>query len=89
MYPEMIGDFIEKYYIDPIRYGQPYNVVDTTTYALVLILAIYIIYRWLSRSRTVRIDRDFVLATLPYLVMGGSSASLKTRGWSRWGGTTS
>lgn len=71
MYPEMIGDFIEKYYIDPIRYGQPYNVVDTTTYALVLILAIYIIYRWLSRSRTVRIDRDFVLATLPYLVMGG------------------
>jgi len=67
----MIGDFIEKYYIDPIRYGQPYNVVDTTTYALVLILAIYIIYRWLSRSRTVRIDRDFVLATLPYLVMGG------------------
>lgn len=71
MYREMIGDFIEKYYIDPIRYGQPYNVVDTTTYALVLILAIYLIYRWLSRSRTVRIDRDFVLATLPYLVMGG------------------
>ena len=71
MYPEVIGDFIEKYYIDPIRYGQPYNVVDTTTYALVLILAIYIIYRWLSRSRTILIDGDFVLVTLPYVVMGG------------------
>ncbi|MCU0632037.1 MAG: DUF63 family protein [Methanolinea sp.] len=67
----MIWDFIQKYYIDPIRYGQPYNVVDTTTYALVLILAIYIIYRWLRRSEIIRIDRDFVLCTLPFVVMGG------------------
>ncbi len=67
----MIWDFIEQYYIDPIRYGQPYNVVDTTTYALVLILALYLIYRWLSRSRTIAIDGRFVLCTLPYVVMGG------------------
>lgn len=67
----MIWEFIQKYYIDPIRYGQPYNVVDTTTYALVLILAIYIIYRWLSRSEIIRIDREFILCTLPYVVMGG------------------
>ncbi|MDI9633660.1 MAG: DUF63 family protein [Methanolinea sp.] len=67
----MIGEFIEKYYIDPIRYGQPYNVVDTTTYAVVLVAAVYLLSRWLSRSRTVRVDRDFVLATLPFVVMGG------------------
>lgn len=67
----MIGDFLQKYYIDPIRYGQPYNVVDTITYALVLILCIYIIYRWLSRSSIIRIDRDFILCTLPFVVMGG------------------
>jgi len=67
----MIWDFIQKYYIDPIRFGQPYNVVDTTTYALVLILAIYIIYRWLSRSEVIHIDRDFILCTIPYVVMGG------------------
>ncbi len=71
MNQEMIWDFIQKYYIDPIRYGQPYNVVDTTTYALVLILAIYIIYRWLSRSEIIRIDREFILCTLPFVVMGG------------------
>ena len=29
----MIRDFIYKYYIDPIVYGQPYNIVDTLTYA--------------------------------------------------------
>jgi uncharacterized membrane protein len=67
----MVLEFIYKYYIDPIRYGQPYNVVDTTTYALVLLVAIYILYRWFSRSKTISIDGRFVLATLPYVVLGG------------------
>ena len=67
----MIWDFIYKYYVDPIVYGQPYNIVDTLTYALVLIVAIYIIYRWLSRSAIVRVDSRFILATLPYVVLGG------------------
>ena len=67
----MIRDFIYKYYIDPIVYGQPYNIVDTLTYALVLILALYLIYRWLSRSKIVQVDRRFILATLPYVVLGG------------------
>jgi len=67
----MVLEFIYKYYIDPIRYGQPYNVVDTATYALVLIVAIYILYRWFSRSKTIAIDGRFVLATLPFVVLGG------------------
>lgn len=67
----MIRDFIYKYYIDPIVYGQPYNIVDTLTYALVLILALYLIYRWLYRSKIVQVDRRFILATLPYVVLGG------------------
>ena len=44
----MISEFITKYYIDPIRYGQPYNIVDTLTYAVILIIAVYLIYRWLN-----------------------------------------
>ncbi|MCX6692401.1 MAG: DUF63 family protein, partial [Methanoregula sp.] len=40
----MISEFIYKYYIDPIRYGQPYNVVDTLTYAVILIVCIFIFY---------------------------------------------
>jgi uncharacterized membrane protein len=34
----MISDFITTYYIDPIRYGQPYNIVDTLTYAIILVI---------------------------------------------------
>ena len=46
----MISDFIYKYYIDPIRYEQPYNAVETITYALILIAAVYLIYRWFRSS---------------------------------------
>jgi len=72
----MISELIYKYYIDPIRYGQPYNVVDTLTYALILVLGVYILYRWLMRSRYLNrirltIDTPFILATLPYVVLGG------------------
>ena len=72
----MISEFIYKYYIDPIRYGQPYNVVDTLTYALILVLGVYIFYRWFMRSRYLNrirltIDTPIILATLPYVVLGG------------------
>jgi uncharacterized membrane protein len=72
----MISEFIYKYYIDPIRYGQPYNVVDTLTYAFILVLGVYIFYRWLMSSRYLNrirltIDTAFILATLPYVVLGG------------------
>jgi uncharacterized membrane protein len=66
----MIGEFISKYYIDPIRYGQPYNIVDTRTYAIILIIAVYLIYRWLNISG-IPVDGKFVLATVPFIVLGG------------------
>jgi uncharacterized membrane protein len=66
----MISDFIYKYYIDPIRYEQPYNAVETITYALILIAAVYLIYRWFKKSEF-PLDGPFVLATLPYIILGG------------------
>ncbi|MDD1723696.1 MAG: DUF63 family protein [Methanospirillum sp.] len=66
----MIREFIYKYYIDPIRYGQPYTLVDTLTYALILILCVWLIYRWLV-SYKIAIDRNFVFALLPWIVLGG------------------
>jgi len=66
----MISDFIYKYYIDPIRYEQPYNAVETITYALILIAALYLIYRWFVRSKF-DLDGRFVLATVPYIIFGG------------------
>jgi uncharacterized membrane protein len=72
----MISDFIYKYYIDPIRAGQPYNVVDTLTYAIILVLGVYLLYRWLSASSYMsdigfKFDQTFILATIPYVILGG------------------
>lgn len=72
----MISDFIYKYYIDPVKYGEPYNIVETLTYAIFLIIGIYLIYRWFSDSRWlsergIHLDSSFLLATIPYVVLGG------------------
>jgi uncharacterized membrane protein len=66
----MISEFITTYYIDPIRYGQPYNIVDTLTYAVILIAAVFLIYRWLDRTGF-PVDGKFVLATVPFVIFGG------------------
>lgn len=66
----MIREFIYKYYIDPIRYGQPYTLVDTLTYAVVLIICVWFIYRWLTRSN-ITVDREFVYSLIPWVILGG------------------
>jgi len=72
----MISDFIYKYYIDPIRTGQAYNVVDTLTYAIILVLCVYLLYRWMSSSTYLAesgfsFDSNFIIATVPYVILGG------------------
>ncbi|MFA6364360.1 DUF63 family protein [Methanoregula sp.] len=72
----MISDFIYKYYIDPVKYGEPYNIVETLTYAIILIIGVYLLYRWFSNSkwlseRGIKLDSGFILATIPYVVLGG------------------
>jgi uncharacterized membrane protein len=72
----MVSDFIYKYYIDPITQGQAYNIVDTLTYAIILVAGVYLLYRWLSTSTWLadmgfKIDQGFILATLPYVILGG------------------
>ncbi|MCK9580169.1 MAG: DUF63 family protein [Methanoregula sp.] len=72
----MVSDFIYKYYIDPITQGQAYNIVDTLTYALILVAAVYLLYLWLSKSTWLadigfKIDQGFILATVPFVILGG------------------
>ena len=66
----MIREFIYQYYIDPIRYGQAYTLVDTLTYAIILILTVYLLYRWF-RHANIAIDKEFSYAILPWIVFGG------------------
>ncbi|MDD1673949.1 MAG: DUF63 family protein, partial [Methanomicrobiales archaeon] len=63
-------DFIYRYYIDPIRYGEAYTLVDTLTYACILIVSVYIVYRSLKRAG-ISIDEKLVVSTLPFVLFGG------------------
>jgi uncharacterized membrane protein len=65
----MFTEFITHYYIDPIRYNQPYNIIETLTFALILVVALYAVYLWLRHER-ISVDEAFVLATIPYIALG-------------------
>jgi uncharacterized membrane protein len=72
----MISDFFYKYNIYHIKNGQAYNVVDTLTYAIILVIGVYVLYRWMSSSTYLaqsgfKFDYQFILATVPYVVLGG------------------
>ena len=75
----MIREFIYKYYIDPITTGGAYTLVDTLTYALILIIAVFLIHRWMTRSG-LPFDRDLLFSTLPWVVLGGLLRVLEDTG---------
>lgn len=65
-----LREFIYRYYIDPIRYGEAYTLVDTLTYAAILIVAVFLVYRSLKRAG-ITIDERLVYGTLPFVLFGG------------------
>lgn len=66
----MMWDFIYKYYVGPTLNGEPYTIVDTLTYAIILILAVYLVYRWLKKTG-IDIDQEFIVSTIPFVILGG------------------
>ena len=76
---DRIADFIATYYLDPIRNHTGYNIVNTVTYALVLVVCVYYLLRLLERLNFT-IDRTFIRAFLPFMVFGGTSRALVDAG---------
>jgi uncharacterized membrane protein len=70
-----IKEFIEKYYLDPIRYGTGYNIVNTLTYA-VLLLIIAVILLKLIKKLNIPIDKEFIFALSPFMIFGGMARAL-------------
>jgi len=66
---QLLIEFVKKYYIDPITYGTGYNFVNSTTYALLFIGSIYLIFLFLKRTN-IRIDKRLVIAVFPYVILG-------------------
>jgi uncharacterized membrane protein len=68
---DKISQFINTYYLDPIRGDEGYNVVNTLTWALVLGICIFGISRLLEKLE-VKITPRFIASILPFVLAGSS-----------------
>jgi len=66
-----IWEFIKKYYIDSIVYKQGYNPVNTLTWAIILVLAVILLYRTLKKYG-IRFDEKFTAGNIPFILLGSS-----------------
>ncbi|MBI2971282.1 MAG: DUF63 family protein [Candidatus Aenigmarchaeota archaeon] len=71
-----LSELIATYYVNPIIYGTGYNIVNTLTYALVLVAAAFGTYRLLQRMR-ITVDRDFFIGIAPFIALGGMLRALE------------
>ncbi|RLF81672.1 hypothetical protein DRN32_00345 [Thermococci archaeon] len=70
-----IGEVFQRYFIDPIRYNQGYNIVNTLTYAIILGLAALAVYKVLKKLG-IKYDNAFFRALIPYMVLGAFGRAL-------------
>jgi len=61
--------FFRHYFIDPIKYNQGYNVVNTLVYAIILGIAVLLLHKMLKRMG-IKVDERFFVALMPYIVLG-------------------
>ncbi len=62
-------DFINRNYIEGIVNDTSYNYFDMITYVIILFAGVYAVLKLLNKL-SIRIDEEFVIATIPYIFMG-------------------
>lgn len=71
----MIPEFIQEYFVDPIKYGEGYNWVNTLTYGLILIVASYSVYTYLKTR--IAMDQKFYYSVSTFILVGASARVVK------------
>ncbi len=62
-------DFINRNYIEGIINDTSYNHFDMITYVIILFAGVYAVRKLLNKLR-IKVDEEFVIATIPYIFMG-------------------
>ena len=65
-----LEEFFKKYFVNSVVYKEGYNIVNTLTYALILVLVAYFLYKYLGRK--INFDLNFAVCTFPYILFGSS-----------------
>lgn len=68
---DKISQFINTYYLDPIRGDEGYNVVNTFTWAVILGICIFGVFKLLEKLE-VKITPRFIASVLPFVLAGSS-----------------
>ena len=68
--------FLEDYFINPVIYGTGYNIVNTITYGIILVFAVYGLFHLLRRWR-IKMDERFFFGIFPFIVFGGVLRALQ------------
>ncbi|MDO8727271.1 MAG: DUF63 family protein [Candidatus Methanoperedens sp.] len=76
---DTLWQYIYKYYINGIVNDTSYNPVDTVTYAILLGICLFGVYKLLVKLR-VEVDTSFIIAVTPYILAGSSLRVLEDSG---------
>lgn len=76
---DTLWQYIYKYYINGIVNDASYNPVDTVTYAILLGISLFGIYKLLVKLK-VEVDTSFIIAVTPYILAGSSLRVLEDSG---------
>ncbi|HUV80586.1 MAG TPA: DUF63 family protein [Candidatus Bathyarchaeia archaeon] len=68
---EALRQFLDTYYIHPITHDTGYNLVNTITWALLLVACLFLTLKLLKKL-DIKIDHRFIAAVSPYIVVGAS-----------------
>lgn len=68
---DKISQFINTYYLDPIKGDEGYNPVNTLTWAVVLGICIFGVFKLLEKLE-VKITPRFIASVLPFVLAGSS-----------------
>jgi uncharacterized membrane protein len=68
---DKILQFINTYYLDPIRNDSGYNPVNTFTWAVILGICIFGVFKLLDKLK-VKMNTRFIVSVLPFVLAGSS-----------------
>lgn len=70
------GDFLYDYFLYPIASRGGYNLVNTLVYAVIALVALYAIWQLFRKNKLV-IDKQFIYAVLPFVLLGSTISAIK------------
>jgi uncharacterized membrane protein len=74
----VIPEFIKDYFVDPIKSGGGYNLVNTITYALILVVVICLVYYYFGHR--IVFHRKAYYAISLFILVGASARVVKDMG---------